>query len=178
MDYKEKYEAYRKIAKSGDIILTHSNKIVAKSIQWIDNCYYHHSEIVDWQRGRLMGFGSHPDGANPVFLSHRFENKKWDDFTVIRPTGYTQRDIDKALNKIYDFAERYYHYDFAMVFDVLASKFNLRAKKKGKIDKNICSELTLQYSKFLGNDFKVREDGYFTPSEHLRQMNHNYKKVI
>ena len=64
-----KYHHYRLIAKDGDIILTHSKKPIAAAIRWVDNAHWHHCELVHWSYGRLMGFGAHPEGAGPDFLS-------------------------------------------------------------------------------------------------------------
>ena len=166
-----KYKVYRKIAKDGDIILTHSTKFIAESIQWVDNAHWHHCELVHWTHGRLMGFGAHPEGTFADFLSLRIKKKGWDDFMIIRPTAEAHK-ITEAFYKLYARSEEFNQYDYSMIFHLLLKKFNIN-NKLGKENKNICSELVQQFMAYLGDDLNI-----VTPQDVIRYLNDNYNILI
>lgn len=174
---KEKYLAYREIAKDGDIILTHSTKPIAKIIQNVDECYWHHSELVFWSYDRLMCIGAHPGDDKTSFLSKRFKQKKWDNFTVIRPRLYNKNQVQKALKMSFKFAELYEGYDFDLLLSILLYRIGLKNSVYGKDNKYICSEFTLQYMKFLGENIEL-ERPFFTPEDHIRHLSSNFKVII
>lgn len=180
MDIQTKYKQYREVARDGDILLAYSDKFVARAIRSLDKSYYHHSGIVTWQHGRLTILGAHPEGANPDFLSRRIRKKKWSDFAIIRPL-FSEKDIKEALKDVFEVAQQYNNYDFALIGRVLMySWFGIDLKFLGS-ENNICSELTQFYGVSCGEHSWVNDNlerPFFLPHDHIRLITSNWKPMF
>ena len=158
------YQKLRKHIKTGDILLFHSTKPIARIIQNVDNAYYHHSGIAAWFAGRLFIIDAQPEGSGMAFLSRRWKEKKYDDCLILRP----QVPVDDALERTLRFVEEYKRYDFSKLVEILLyKKFDVKFERLDSKNEFICSELTQLYGVELGID-KYRFINIFTPQDHVR----------
>jgi len=167
-----KYHQYRQIARSGDIIFTSSKKPIAFLIRLFSRSKkWHHSELTDWWRNRLLGFGSHPEGTDPAFLSVRFKKKEWDDFTILRPDN-TIEEINYAFEKVAERTEEFNKYDYGYIGNALLNFFGIK-NKLGSEFKNACVETTNLYCLLLGHDLDIKY-----PEDHLKYIDKGFKIII
>lgn len=180
MNILTKYKFYRNDLRAGDLILCNSKKPIAQTIKLVDKAGFHHSEIVDITRGRVMGIGAHPEGCRPDFLSKRIERKNWSDFAILRPQ-VNIKDKQRAIKAAYNMAEVFNKYDYKLLFEVIL--YQLLGIKANFNDpyRQICSEFTQYYGIKLGvEQYKPEnlERPFFTPADHLRIESSLLKVIV
>lgn len=182
---QEKYDLYRPVAKDGDILLWHGNKIMARTIRFFDTnyinragekvkdpAYYTHSSIAMWGRGnRLQNADSWSRGVTVLPMSDRINF--YLDFCVLRPklelidplnTGVIERGIEFIMDKW----QAHVKYDYWTLPRVaLIKKTGIDITGFGKKSHFICSEFTQAFCAEIGiKDYENLP--IFTPQDHLR----------
>ena len=179
---EKKYREVRSYINNGDIVLFHGKKLLAKTIQYFDDAYYNHTAIVSQDfNGRLWVVDSNANGVDGGLLSHRL--KKYTDFAVIRPIGYTQGNIDLSLKLLLGEVDKGIRYDFSLLPRIaIYRKLGWDIKKLGRGNKDICSEFTgRRYMKyFRGNPYtkELTNQEWLTPEDHIRYISPKFKLLF
>lgn len=174
---EEKYNMVRSFLRNGDIILFHGTKLLAKTIQYLDNCYYNHIGIIVESNGRLLIIDSNAGGVDPDFLSHRI--KEYSDFCIIKPIAWSQEIIDNAVSSVIEKAETLIKYDFKLLFRIaLYRKFGKEVVKNNQ-DKDVCSEFVRRYLRFYSPVAACYESPklpyeFITPFDYLLYADENF----
>lgn len=182
MDLNAKYQAYRKDALDGDILLWRGNTLMNKLIRYFDDhyindkgekikdpCYYNHASVVYWGKAsRLLNCDSWSNGITVVPASHRVDF--YLDFCVIRPKESLESiaKLDRAINFALDEWTADVPYDhFTLLRIAIIKKTGIDITKLGSRSKYICSEFTQEFCAQFGiQDYKRLN--LFTPQDHIR----------
>ncbi len=155
MNIKEKYQNYRLIGRNGDLFFTHGKSLLAKTIRLFDKSYINHAGLVYTTEmageTRFMVCDSNAKGAKPEFMSSRMSENE--DFIILRPIGWTQNEIDKAVNKAIDEAESGLKYDTLLLLQIAMHRATGIKTHWGKDNKDICSEFARRYTRHLPQSF-------------------------
>lgn len=175
---EKKYNAARPFIQNGDLILFHGEKILASTIQKLDNCYYNHIGVVIESNSRLLIIDSNAGGVNPDFLSDRI--KEYSDFCIISPSAWTPEQIETALSLFIDRAgQQHIKYDFKLLLKIaLYRKLGWKIKRVNN-DRDICSECVRRYLRYLEPKtecFEIPNLPYLfiTPFDYLLYLDSNY----
>ena len=178
MSIQEKYEAYRKIAKDGDILLFRGRSFLARSIQYFDDAYYNHSAFVYWNRGRLELLDAWYGGVEKVPASKRVKDYSPNgDFCVIRikkPGADIEAGISYVNNRWH--AETKYH--VAMLFRIaLIKKTKIDLTGLSKRDRTICSFTTRDFTNAAGVEC-YKNIHLITPHDFIRYADGDEVKIL
>lgn len=178
MNILEKYLDHRHDIKHGDIILCHGDGLLAKAIQWTDNCYYNHVGLVIKYGDRLftvdMWYSGILDGKLVIVpLSERIRDYK--NFCIIRPQ-YSDAQIKNGVEKALNYLDFEVRYDRLKLIKILLKKklgMTVNIDKEGKF---ICSEFVQKYTNYFSDRYRYIKD--ITPADFIRSINNNYKVLL
>ena len=178
MTIKEKYEAYRKIAKDGDILLFRGTGFVAKGIQYFDKSYYNHSAVVYWNRERLEMLDAWYGGVVKVPASKRaLVDYKNGDFCVLRPIK-PKDGIQEGINTINNRWHAVTKYFYGMLFRIaLIKKTGIDITGLSKRDRTICSFTTRDFTNAAGIE-AYRHLHLPTPQDFLRYIDESEVRIL
>jgi hypothetical protein len=179
----QKYERLRDQIVHGSIVLFGGTGILGTIIRWADdNASVNHSALVMKEGNRLLCLDANAEGVDPGFLSTRIA--QYNSFRVLVPQGLNEKFLNHAVSKTIDRAEqKLIKYDFTLLPRILVNKkLGIEVKRMLPADRMICSVFTgLHYAQNLGAlDYirVAREQGYFTPEDHIRYKPSFLKELI
>lgn len=179
MGIKEKYEAYRKIAKDGDILLFRGTSFVAKGIQYFDDAYYNHSAVVYWSKNRLEMLDAWYGGVVKVPASRRaLVDYKKGDFCVLRPIGKSKEELEEGIRAINERWHAITKYHYGMLLRIaLIKKTGIDITGLSKRERTICSFTTRDFTNAAG--IECYRDLYLpTPEDFLRFIDTSQVRVL
>jgi hypothetical protein len=147
----KKYIDNRADIKNGDIILFRGDAFVSRGIRWLDKAPYNHAGLVFEACGRKFVLESTRHGVNPRFLSVVMKKEKYNNFCLIRPTAWSEEQINAALSGAFDSSEEVIEYDYKVIGQIIFKRLFNRDVNWDSQRTDICSEFTRRYTRFLTN---------------------------
>lgn len=183
MDIQIDYWLSRHSIPNGSIVLFRGASALSKTIQWADNAYFNHSELVFWAGPRLMCIGANANGVNPRFLSNVIDEYKDFEVLIPNPKYFSTDQVQQAVDSVLDYTEKdRMEYDYFLLPRILVyKKLHLPVKREIPQGKTICSMFTAyHYGKRLGVpewSGYVEKHNFFTPQDHLRIKTDKFVKI-
>jgi hypothetical protein len=140
------YYSIRETLKTGDIVFFRGKRLLAKSIQWVDDAFYNHCGIVVKFQDRLFIIDSWSSGVNMLPLSKRAVGDYEEKISVVSPNINAQ----EGLDWLFDQVENNNGYDKMMLLNFLIKRKLGIKNKLGSSEKHICSELVQMYLERCG----------------------------
>lgn len=177
----EKYVIIRDEICNGDIILTRGTSWLSKTIRFFDKSYYNHAGVVMKANDRLFIVDSNAGGVKPEFLSVRLKDNE--DFCIIRPSFWAQKEIDRALNQWLDTVETGIKYDTMLLLQIAIYRSTGIKTHFGKDNKDICSEAARREVRCLAPkekcyEFPFIKTDFITPWDFIVYADDKFKVLF
>lgn len=152
MNLQDKINAYKKIAKDGDIILFSGQGFLSDAIKDLTNSHWSHSAVVRIINGELWVVQSTINKIGNGVQLDTLENEIQGDidFAVLRPMGFTLIQINAALLDLEDKIAEHTKYNKLFYLQFLLYKF-FKWDDKHITQKNaeVCSQAVQVYTDAL-----------------------------